>query len=62
MNYDPVLLDALAMTFVEAAVRELEMQNPTGTAGFHKNVPLAYEDWNNERLLQDTGPPQAAST
>ncbi len=35
MNFDPALLDALAMTFVEAAVRELEtkMQNPTAPAG-----------------------------
>ena len=26
MNFDPALLDALAMTFVEAAIRELDTQ------------------------------------
>ena len=61
MNFEPAL-DGLLDLLAEAVVRELQMQNPAATAGFHKNVPSVTGGWNDERLPHDTDPPQAAST
>ena len=58
MQVDPAL-DGLLDLLAEATVRKLETRNPAGLAGFRNDVPLANEDWNNERIHNGRRSPQA---